>query len=170
MQSVTIRFLNKDNFFLNFMKRWYWCLYICCKFLNFAKWLNFAKYLGSKVPTFMDVCLALREEVLGGQCYGGPMLWGALWLLKDPMLRRGSGCAAVTPGVALAPSIRGSQWPPLSPLMRHPILLAALAPAPPAGVCAHRCWVFGGSGFSFSLSSVKSYRLLLLRPGNKILS
>ena len=111
--------------------------------------------------------------MLGGQCYGGPMLWGALWLLKDPMLRRGSGCAAVTPGVALAPSIRGSQWPPLSPLLRHPILLAASAPAPPAphyGVCAHRCWVFGGSGFSFSLSSVKSYRLLLLRPGNKILS
>ena len=53
--------------------------------------------------------LALREEVLapasgmgangmGGQWYGRPLLWVALWLLKDPMLRRGSGCAAVTPG------------------------------------------------------------------------
>ena len=86
---------------------------------------------------------------MGGQWYGGPLLWVALWPLKDPMLRRESGCAAVTPGVALAPSIRGSQWPPLSPLLRQPILLAASAPAPPAphyGVCAQRCWVVGGSG------------------------
>ena len=37
------------------MKKWYWSLYRCCKFLNYAKWLNFAKYLGSKVPTFLDV-------------------------------------------------------------------------------------------------------------------
>ena len=140
---------------------------------EFCKMAEFCKvpwFQGTYIYGRPSRRLALREEVLGGQCYGGPMLWGALWLLKDPMLRRGSGCAAVTPGVALAPSIRGSQWPPLSPLLRHPIFLAASAPAPPAGVCAHRCWVFGGSGFSFSLSSVKSYRLLLLRPGNKILS
>ena len=63
---------------------------------------------GRPPPSAAKPTLALREEVLGGQCYGGPMLWGALWLLKDPMLRRGSGCAAVTPGVALAPSSRGS--------------------------------------------------------------
>ena len=27
--------------------------------MNFAKWLNFAKYLGSKVPTFLDVRLVV---------------------------------------------------------------------------------------------------------------
>ena len=42
-------------YIFNFMKRWHWCLYRRCKLLNFAKWLNFAKYLGSKVPTFLDV-------------------------------------------------------------------------------------------------------------------
>ena len=93
--------------------------------------------------------------MLGGQWYGGPVLRGALLLLEGLMLWGGSGCAAVTPGVALAPSSRGSACsrgslcPPLSPMLRHPILLAALAPAPPAphyGVCAQRCWVVGGSG------------------------
>ena len=42
---------------------------------------------------------------MGGQWYGGPVLWGTLWLLKDPMLRRGSGCAAVTPGPGVLASL-----------------------------------------------------------------
>ena len=61
--------------------------------------------------------------MLGGQWHGGPVLWGSLLLLEGLMLRRGSGCTAVTPGVALAPSSRGSACMqpgvPLAPSLSH---------------------------------------------------
>ena len=77
---------------------------------------------------------------MGGQWYGGPLLWVALWPLKDPMLRRESGCAAVTPGVALASWLLAAEGQPPNLALGFGSFAASY------GVCAHRCWIIGGSG------------------------
>lgn len=77
---------------------------------------------------------------MGGQWYGGPLLWVALWPLKDPMLRRESGCAAVTPGVALASWLLAAEGQPPN------LALGFGSCAASYSVCSHRSWVVGGSG------------------------